>query len=645
MAFTPKLLQQGAGGGLAKNYIEDVFSTDVYVGSNSQQTITNGINLATKGGMIWIKSRDATTNHFIADSSRKVGANYQHLRSNTTDEQQDEAQITSLNSNGFTLGGNYTPTNRTLGGKYVSWTFRKQPKFFDIVTYTGTGVARAISHNLGSVPGCMIVKKTSGAENWLVYHRSLGSPDSNGVLLNTTAQQQGPGISSYWNNTLPISTQFTVGTNDLVNQSGATYVAYLFAHDAGGFGESGNDNVISCGSFTTDGSGGATINLGYEPQWFLHRKIDGTGSDWELADVMRKFTVGSGNSNLLYPNSTSTEAINQSVFSPTSTGVTAPTNPFEGSVQYIYIAIRRGPMKVPTVGTSVYNANIFPANSSTNNTVINPGFPVDLVFMKPDKTGDYNWYWQDRLRGQKYLYSNATNAEVNSSTAFDYSNGYVQTLTNGTDGIGWSFRRAPSVFDVVCYTGTGSARTVTHNLGAVPELMIVKSRSNTANWPVYASASGATNGAFLDDTSAFSSRTTFWNSTAPTSSVFTVGTSGQVNDNAVTYVAYLFATCAGVSKVGTYTGTGTTQTIDCGFTGGARFVLIKRTDSTGAWYVWDTARGIVSGNDPYSLLNSDVAEVTNTDYVDTYSAGFEISSTAPAAINNSGGSYIFLAIA
>jgi hypothetical protein len=100
-----------------------------------------------------------------------------------------------------------------------------------------------------------------------------------------------------------------------------------------------------------------------------------------------------------------------------------------------------------------------------------------------------------------------------------------------------------------------------------------------------------------------------------------------------------------VSKVGTYTGTGTTLQIDCGFTGGARFVLIKRTDSTGDWYVWDSARGIVSGNDPYLLLNTSGAEVQGTDYVDTYSAGFEISSTAPAAINANGGSFIFLAIA
>jgi len=150
---------------------------------------------------------------------------------------------------------------------------------------------------------------------------------------------------------------------------------------------------------------------------------------------------------------------------------------------------------------------------------------------------------------------------------------------------------------------------------------------------------------FLETTAAKSTSATTWNSTYPTSSVFSLGTSLDVNTNGATYVAYLFATVAGVSKVGSYTGTGTTNQINCGFTGGARFVLIKRTDSTGDWYVWDSARGIVAGNDSYLLLNSTAAEVTNTDYVDTYSAGFEISSTAPAAINANGGSFIFFAVA
>ena len=211
----------------------------------------------------------------------------------------------------------------------------------------------------------------------------------------------------------------------------------------------------------------------------------------------------------------------------------------------------------------------------------------------------------------------------------------------------WLMRRAPGFFDVVAYTGTGSARTVAHNLGVVPELMIVKVRSGTtASWGVYVSALGATKNLELNTTSAEQPYgSNLWNSTVPTSTVFSVNDSSWSNGSSYSYIAYLFASCPGVSKVGSYTGTGTTLQINCGFTAGARFVMIKRTDSTGDWYVWDSARGIISGNDPYLLLNSAAAEVTNTDYIDPYSPGFEISSTAPAAINASGGTFIYLAVA
>jgi hypothetical protein len=136
------------------------------------------------------------------------------------------------------------------------------------------------------------------------------------------------------------------------------------------------------------------------------------------------------------------------------------------------------------------------------------------------------------------------------------------------------------------------------------------------------------------------------NDTAPTATEFTVGASGWgTNDAAATYIAYLFATVAGVSKVGSYTGTGSNVDVDCGFSAGARFILIKRTDSTGDWYVYDSERGIVAGDDPYLLLNSTAAEVTSTDYIDPLSSGFTVTSSAPAGLNASGGTYIFLSIA
>jgi hypothetical protein len=136
-----------------------------------------------------------------------------------------------------------------------------------------------------------------------------------------------------------------------------------------------------------------------------------------------------------------------------------------------------------------------------------------------------------------------------------------------------------------------------------------------------------------------------WNSTAPTSTVFSLGASSNINTNGATNVAYLFATCAGVSKCFNYTGNGSSQTINCGFTGGARWILIKRTDSTGDWYVWDSARGIVSGNDPHLSLNTTAAEVTSDDTIDTDSTGFVVNQVSATNVNVSSATYIGLAIA
>jgi hypothetical protein len=257
--------------------------------------------------------------------------------------------------------------------------------------------------------------------------------------------------------------------------------------------------------------------------------------------------------------------------------------------------------------------------------------------------------WVDRLRGpERYLYSSGAAAEAGGLTGWLLAQS-GQTIngirnTSPTTYVDWLFRRAPGFFDEVCYTGTGVAGlTVAHNLTVVPELMIVKGRSIAEEWNVY--FGNNTNYLKLNSNDVPQTATTRWNDTSPTSSVFSLGTSGWVNQSGSTYVAYLFATCPGVSKVGSYTGTGALQTVACGFTSGARFVLIKRTDSTGDWYVWDSARGITSGNDPYLLLNSTAAEVTSTNYVDTDTTGFKVTAAAPVALNAVGGTYIFLAVA
>jgi hypothetical protein len=318
---------------------------------------------------------------------------------------------------------------------------------------------------------------------------------------------------------------------------------------------------------------------------------------------------------------------------------------------YIYIAIRRGPMKVPTVGTSVFSPQAL--NSPANGTQVTTGFPIDLSMFKA-RDGGPSGQFQDRLRGlpstagtgTPALYPDATAAESTNQTGYEFWNTGYRTYT-AQNAVWWMFRRAPGFMDVVCYTGTNPAQTLSHNLTVVPELIIVKRRLYADNWPVYSAALGNQTRLILNLTDAQYAPPTsvFWDSTTPTATTFTVGTYSEMNGAGNTFVAYLFATCAGVSKVGSYTGNGSSQTIACGFAAGSRFVLIKRTDSTGDWYVWDSARGIIAGNDPHLSLNSTAAEVTTDDSVDTDNSGFIVNQLAATNVNVSSATYIFLAIA
>ena len=187
--------------------------------------------------------------------------------------------------------------------------------------------------------------------------------------------------------------------------------------------------------------------------------------------------------------------------------------------------------------------------------------------------------------------------------------------------------------------------TQAHNLTVVPELMIVKSRSAQTDWYCYHNALGATKYLVLNTTVGQANFSGIWNDTAPTAGVFSIGSYIGVCKNAATFVTYLFATLAGISKVGSYTGNGTGQAIACGFSAGARFVLIKRTDSTGDWYTFDSARGLTVGSSPYLLLNSTAAEVTGNNGVYASTGGFTLGSTASTTTNINGASYIYLSVA
>jgi len=608
------------------------------------------------GGLVWTKIRSVTSAHALYDSARGVTL---ELASNTSSAASTQTEgVTGFLANGYSIG-----TRGTLNVVEAigSWTFRKQAKFFDVVTYTGNGANRTISHNLGSVPGCIIIKRTDADSSWAVYHRSLANTEY--TVLNTTAAKATG--ATYWNSTTPTSSEFSLGTATNVNANNGTYVAYLFAHNAGGFGAAGTDNIISCGSFTTDENGDATISLGYEPQWLLVKNSTSTGN-WLIVDNLRGWTAGGTFSVSLSANSINAEvAANEWLL--TNSGFVSSFNAAFST--YVYVAIRRGPMKTPTTGTSVFNPVLY-TGTNVDNRLVNTSIAPDMVFVRQrNSTTLAGMVVGDRLRGQPFLRTGSTAAEVNDADAFDKQidgateygtafsamNGFwcgndptaqlnVSTVSNNQ--VALAFKRAPGFFDAVTYTGNGTTQTITHNLGVKPEMIIVKNRPTAgAGWPVYhANTPGGYIGNLTANTAIDAANNYANTITSVSSPNFGIAGSAGTNTFAEGYIAYLFATVSGVSKFGTYTGTAAVQGVNCGFSSSARFVLIKRTDNTGDWYVWDSARGIVAANDPYVLLNSTAAEVTTTDFIDTTTTGFEITAAASATINVNNATYIYMAI-
>ncbi len=660
MSGWKKLASAAAASGEALN-VEDVFSTYLYEGNSGNQTITNGIDLSTEGGMVWIKDRTGTSYHALFDTER--GANVRLIPSGTNAEYDlsdvSVNGLTAFNTDGFDLGS-WTITN-DAADDHASWTFRKAPKFFDVVTWTGDGTpGRTISHSLGSAPGCIIVKNTSQSGNWPVYHRGMTSA-AYGMALNATVSEFY--ADAYWDSTDPTDTVFTVGNSGDVNTSGQTYVAYLFAHNDGdgGFGPNGDADIIKCGSYTGNGSdsfNGPEIDLGFEPQWLLIKNTSSSGSNWVMVDNMRgipgSYEFGGLFAPLLFANKTDSEDPEEWIrllpngFSPTDGAVDINSS---GS-NYIYMAIRRGPMAVPESATDVFAID---TKTDDPRPAFISDFPVDMALWRRKHTTS-NWANSARLIQGKFLYTNDFTTEgSNTINAFDFQDGWYDDQGADNRILSWMWKRAPNFFDVVCYTGNGTAgRTVSHNLGVAPEMMWVKGRSIGQNWAVYnpngrlqlLNQSGAEYSAAVTDDY-------FGNGSvviAPTETEFTLGTASPVNSSGSTYIAYLFATLDGVSKLGSYTGnggtsvTGTGQNIDCGFSSGARFVLIKPTNAADHWFVYDSERGIVAGNDATLQLNLTTGESVSSDEIDPYSSGFTILN-GNNQLNRTGREYIFYAIA
>lgn len=318
-----------------------------------------------------------------------------------------------------------------------------------------------------------------------------------------------------------------------------------------------------------------------------------------------------------------------------------------------------------------FNTLLYTGNGSAGNAQTGVGFQPDLVWYK-SRSNNYNHGLFDIVRGtSKQIYSdtNAAEATYSGVTSFDSDGFTLGTDVGGNDNsatyVAWNWRAGNSQgssntdgsinttytsvsttagFSISKYTGTGSAGTIGHGLGAVPKMVLVKRTNTTGNWTMYHIGSGATKYLYLNQTAAEASASGIWNDTTPTSSVFSVGTDGEVNASGSTYVAYCFASVKGFSKFGVYYGDGSADGpfIYTGFKPG--LIILKRVGNAGNnWNMIDSKRSPSNDVDKILFPSSNDAEVTTT-VADINSTGFKIRLTS-SGWNHNQDKFIYMAFA
>lgn len=265
------------GGGIEPLDVTEVFSVQTYTGNASIRniTLTNNLTLSTDGGLVMTKARSSGANYqdnHMNDTER--GATKVLITNGTTGNMTYPNALTSIGNGQYTIQDN---TYNQSGETYFSYAFKKNERFFDIVTYTGNGTSQTISHSLNQEVGMMWVKRTDASDGWAVYHRYLGA---GGRMF---LSQRGTAASAVldWNSYTPTETDFQVGPENHVNASGGSFIAYIFAHEPGPTG------VIACGGFT---NGTSSVDLGFEPEMLMIKSTTDTNTytgSWRYTDQTR----------------------------------------------------------------------------------------------------------------------------------------------------------------------------------------------------------------------------------------------------------------------------------------------------------------------------------------------------------------------
>jgi hypothetical protein len=574
-------------------------------------------------------------------------------------------------------GNNWTPNNIsvTAGVTYDSMT--------DVPTLTSTTTANYPVMNplfgtVGTLSNANLSITSSGAGNT--------------QRLSTMAVSSGKWYYEVTFSSLPTNTDPLVGFTEINNTSAVTqypgqaansYAIYTFTGFT--FIQKVNNNTFANTNTTIVAQGniiGVALDLDNNKIWFAKNNVWIDSGD-PAAGTNSQFTVSAG---------TYAPCIRSSGSGGTATlDANFGQRPFSYTPPTGFVALNTYNLPTPTIsnGANEFAATLYTGNGSNPRNITNGGdnsigvtFQPDFVWIKSRNAG-VSHSLNDSVRGfgtTKNLQSNTTGAEgaggANGAVNAALSNGFT-VVAGATDSanvnnntvtyVGWQWKASnaaavtntsgsissqvsanPSAgFSIVTYTGTGAnGATVGHGLGVAPRFIIVKGRSAVVSWQVYHASLTANGGVYLDSTNAYGASAVFWNNTAPTSSVFSLGTATQCNGNGTTYVAYCFSEIAGYSKFGSYTGNGSADGVFV-YTGfRPRFVMIKGSSFVSNWFIEDSARNGYNVNNGVALRpNLSSAEDGTTTYnLDILSNGFKLRSSA-ADSNTNGATFIFAAFA
>ena len=645
------------------------FNTVTYSGTSATQSIT-GVGF--KPDWVWIKRTDGTENHYLQDSSR---GSTQQIYSNLTNAQFNETgAITSFDSDGFTMGS-YNGINNS-GETYVAWCWKgnggttssntdgtqtstvqvNSKAGFSIVQYTASaaGASETVGHGLGTTPEMIILKRTDAVEDWYVWHKDLGAGSSalNQFLkLNSTASQA---TATNLFNTVN-STVFNPSyTNGVPN----TNIAYCFA---------GKAEYSKFGSYTGNGStNGPMINTGFEPAYIM---IKNSTAIYEWVVYDNKRSTSNPRDNVLYPNTNGAENSGE-------TGdIDFLANGFQlkaaaGSINQsggtiIYAAFATDPSAAPVL-TDSFGLTTYTGDGASGNSITGLSFKPSLLWIKSysGTVGDWSHQVMDSLRGaSSSLVTNNQNGQTinsNGLESFD-SNGF--TVGSGAGGwnysgsnyVAWAWKAntLPSIntdgaqtalvsanvaagFSIVQLPDNAGTYTVGHGLDGVPDLIILKQyEGGTGNWSTYNSPVGVRNFMNLNTDAANTVATPGYEYDSVTATTFT----NLISNSTYSYIHYCFKSVPGFSKVGSYTGNGSTQSITgVGFQ--PNWLMIKQTDGSNSWRIFDSARGLSA---PQTLFaNLDLAEDSESNTVSSFdSDGWTMGSQQ--GVNDNGDNYIYIA--